>query len=152
MATILLLDSPDGQAAILASALRVEGLDVEHATTTREAEAVLERTPVALAIVDLMMRGESGSNGLDLARELRNRYPQTRVLLTSAYHLSARQLERVDCGVSGFIPKPFDLGEVVQFILAKVGAPPSSRRLWSGDPASGVVDVPGISAIAQRRR
>ena len=64
-----------------------------------------------------------------------------RVLLTSAYHLSERQLERADCGVSGFIPKPYDIAEVVSFIRTKASGPPSSRRLWHAEPTSGVVDL-----------
>ena len=55
---------------------------------------------------------------------------------------SERQLERADCGVSGFIPKPYDLREVVEFVRSKVSGPPSSRRLWSAEPGSGVSPRP----------
>jgi DNA-binding NarL/FixJ family response regulator len=89
---------------------------------------------VSIAVVDLMLRGDNGTNGLELAREIRCDSPDTRVLLTSAYHLSERQLERADCGVSGFIPKPYDIAEVVAFIRAKASSPPSSRRLWHAEP------------------
>ena len=80
-----------------------------------------------------MLRTDAGTNGLELAREIKLGYPVVRVLLTSAYYLSERQLERADCGVSGFIPKPYDVGEVVSFIRAKVSGPPSSRRLWHAE-------------------
>jgi hypothetical protein len=43
--------------------------------------------------------------------------------------------------VSGFIPKPYEVGEVVSFIRAKVSGPPSSRRLWHAEAASGVSKV-----------
>lgn len=152
MTTILLVDVPQGQAAVLASALRVEGLDVIHAATAGEARKALAREPVAVAVVDLMIRGDGAPNGLELARELRAAYPGMRVLLTSAYHLSERQLERADCGVSGFIPKPYDVAEVVEFIRSKAVAPPSSRRLWHAEPASGVVDVLATAAAARSKR
>jgi DNA-binding response OmpR family regulator len=138
MTTILLVDVADTEAAILASALRVEGFDVAVAKSANDAREVLASRPVGLAIIDLMLRAENGANGLELARELRTRYPSMRVLLTSAYLLSERQLERADCGVSGFIPKPYDLREVVDFVRTKVSAPPSSRRLWCAEPPSGV--------------
>lgn len=128
----------DTDAAVLASALRVEGFDVVVATSAAEARTILANRPVALTVVDLMVRCEAGTSGLDLAREVRDGYPGTRVVLTSSYHLSERQLARADCGVSGFIPKPYDLREVVDFIQAKVSAPPSSRRMWLAEPASGV--------------
>lgn len=142
MMTVLLVDVTDADASLLANALRVEGFDVVTARTAQAAREVLATHHVALAIVDLMLRvnedGKSGSSGLDFARELRTRYPAMRVLLTSSYYLSERQLERADCGVSGFIPKPYDLAEVVEFVRNKVSAPPSSRRLWCAEPSSGV--------------
>ncbi len=138
MMTILLVDMADADAAILASALRVEGFDVVITNAANDARQVLASRPVALTIVDLMLRSEGGANGLELARELRGAYPAMRVLLTSSYHLSERQLERADCGVSGFIPKPYELSEVVDFVRAKVSAPPSSRRLWCAEPPSGI--------------
>jgi DNA-binding response OmpR family regulator len=144
--TILLVDAPDGDASLLASALRVEGFQVILAGSASDARAALEHTPVALALVDLMLRTDAATNGLELAREIKQGYPGLRVLLTSAYYLSERQLERADCGVSGFIPKPYDIGEVVSFIRAKVSGPPSSRRLWHAEASSGVLEVGNGSA------
>ena len=135
--TILLVDSADADSAILASALRVEGFEVLAATSAKEAWEVLDRQSIAIAIIDLMLRN-GGGNGLELAREIRGKHRATRVLLTSSYHLSERQLERADCGVSGFIPKPYDLREVVDFVRSKISGPPSSRRIWSAEPVSGI--------------
>jgi DNA-binding response OmpR family regulator len=139
--TILLVDAPDGDASLLASALRVEGFQVVLAGSASEARVALGQAPVALALVDLMLRTDGVTNGLELAREIKLGHPGLRVLLTSAYYLSERQLERADCGVSGFIPKPYDVVEVVSFIRTKVSGPPSSRRLWHAEAASGVVEV-----------
>jgi DNA-binding response OmpR family regulator len=148
MATILLVDAPEGDAAVLASALRVEGFTVVVAPSAAEAKAALAASPVTLAVVDLMLRTDGGTHGLELAREIRALSPTTRVLLTSAYHLSERQLERADCGVSGFIPKPYDLTEVIAFLRAKVSGPPSSRRWPTTEASSGVVEVPEVAAGA----
>jgi DNA-binding response OmpR family regulator len=119
----------------------VEGFHVVLASSAGEARAALAKDQVVLALVDLMLRTDSGTNGLELARDIKLGYPLVRVLLTSAYYLSERQLERADCGVSGFIPKPYEVGEVVSFIRAKVSGPPSSRRLWHAEAASGVSKV-----------
>jgi DNA-binding response OmpR family regulator len=144
--TILLVDAPDGDASLLASALRVEGFHVMLASSASDARGALAHTPAVLVLIDLMLRTDGGPNGLELAREIKISHPATRVLLTSAYYLSERQLERADCGVSGFIPKPYDVGEVVTFIRAKVSGPPSARRLWHAEEASGVVQVIGGSS------
>ena len=137
MTSVLIVDVPEGDAAVLASALRVEGFDVVVAGNAAEARAAAATGNIAMAIVDLMPRGMTGVHGLELARELRTAHPAMRVVLTGAYHLSQRQLERADCGVSGFIPKPYDVAEVVAFIQQKASSPPSSRRLWHAEPASG---------------
>jgi DNA-binding NtrC family response regulator len=154
--TILLVDSPDGDASLLASALRVEGFQVLMAESAVKARAALEAGPIAIALVDLMLRTETGANGLELAREMKLEHPDMRVLLTSAYHLTERQLERADCGVSGFIPKPYDVVEVVSFVRQKVTCPPSSRRLWHPEACSSIVaaTVPDhpLPATAERAR
>lgn len=155
MMTILLVDANDADASLLANALRVEGFDVMTVKSAADARARLAAQPAALTIVDLMLRGcgegheAQGSSGLDFARELRTRHPGMRVLLTSAYHLSERQLERADCGVSGFIPKPYDLREVVEFVRNKLSGPPSSRRLWCAEPLSGVSVRPGTEPAGE---
>jgi CheY-like chemotaxis protein len=151
MQRILIVDSPEGDASVLASALRVDGFQVLTATTAAEAREALAGGEVVVALVDLMMRGEGAPSGLELARELKMLLPTMRVLLTSAYHLSERQLERADCGVSGFIPKPYDVTEVVSFIRLKASGPPSSRRLWHAEPGSGVHETTNGQAVTRRR-
>lgn len=150
MTQVLLVDAPEGDANLLASALRVEGYDVQLVSSAEEARQALEAGPAALTIVDLMLRG---THGIELARELKTAHPSMRVMLTSAYHLSERQLERADCGVSGFIPKPYDLAEVVEFIRGKLSGPPSSRRVWRVETPSGVVaNAPAAAAAGRTRR
>jgi DNA-binding response OmpR family regulator len=146
--TILLVDSADSDGALLASALRVEGFDVLIVATAAEARQAVATHSVVLAIVDLMNRND-GANGLDLARDLRAANPAMRVFLTSSYHLSERQLERADCGVSGFIPKPYDLREVVEFIRAKVSGPPSGS--FSSERRSGLTPRPTADVSVSRR-
>ena len=135
MARVLVVDDEENQVRALAIGLRLEGFDVKTASCAQQALRELDTGPVDLVIVDLMM---PGTNGIELARQLRGMHPDTRVVLTSAYHLSERQLERADCGVVGFVPKPYALAELVDFIRAKLtngrhslrvlGAPASSRR------------------------
>ena len=95
------------RSAFSPSGCKIEGFEVLTARSADIAFDILAREPVDLAIVDLMM---PGTNGLELARQVRHHYPKVRVVLTSAYHLSERQLARADCGVVGFVPKPYELG------------------------------------------
>ena len=134
MARVMIVDDEDNQIRTLEIGLRLEGF---HVCTAREAEgalALLQFQPVDIAIVDLMM---PGINGIELARKIRDQCPEPRVVLTSAYHLSETQLTRADCGVVGFVPKPYVLSELYVFLRAKLaqtspsGAHPTLQALKS---------------------
>lgn len=117
MTRILVVDDEDNHRRTLAIGLRLEGFEVIEAEDGERALEVLERSEADIAILDLMM---PGLNGLELARKLRIRCPSMRVLLTSAYHLSSKQLERADVGAIGFVPKPYSMDELVGFLRQKV--------------------------------
>jgi DNA-binding response OmpR family regulator len=122
MPRVLVVDDEPNHVRVLSIGLRIEGFDVATAHDATSALAALDVTPADIAIVDLMM---PGTNGIELARLVRDRHPATRIVLTSAYHLSERQLLRADCGAVGFVPKPYDLAELAHFIHDKLAAPRS---------------------------
>lgn len=120
---VLVVDDVANHARVTAIGLRVEGFDVDVAPDSDTALRMLSEHPYELAMVDLMM---PGTNGMQLCRMMRDQHPGTRVVLTSAYHLSERQLLRADCGAVGFVPKPFDLSDLACFLRTKLrpsGAP-----------------------------
>lgn len=117
MSRILVVDDEANHVRVLSIGLRLDGFDVVAAEDAVSALAVLRDTPVDLAIIDLMM---PGTNGIQLARHLRDRHPEVRVVLTSAYHLSEHQLLRADCGAVGFVPKPYKLADLTAFLRSKV--------------------------------
>jgi DNA-binding response OmpR family regulator len=126
-ARILIVDDEENQRKSLAIGLRLEGYRVLEAADGESALVVLGAEAVDLAIVDLMM---PGINGLDLARRMRFRHPEVRVVLTSAYHLSERQLQRAEIRVLGFVPKPFEMDDLVDFLRAKLPViPPTNAAL-----------------------
>ena len=117
MPRVLIVDDEENQRRTLSIGLKLEGFDVVVAGTSVDALRVLAETPpVEVALIDLMM---PGLNGLELSRQIRTMFPSVRVVLSSAYHLSARQVERADCGAVGFVPKPYRLAELSSFLRAK---------------------------------
>jgi DNA-binding response OmpR family regulator len=117
MAKLLVIDDDPGSAKSLASALDAEGFEALSVVDGPAALDELERVRVDLVIVDLMLRG---MNGIELARQISVRFPSVRVVLTSAYHLSERQLVRSNCGAVGFVPKPYVMDELTGFLRAKL--------------------------------
>jgi DNA-binding response OmpR family regulator len=117
MPRVLIVDDEENQRRALSIGLRLDGFDVLVAASGAEALRVLGGPPaIDLALIDLMM---PGLNGLELARQIRRSHPGVRVVLSSAYHLSARQVERADCGAIGFVPKPYKLAELCTFLRSK---------------------------------
>jgi CheY-like chemotaxis protein len=117
---VLIVDAEEFQVRALSAGLALEGLEVEIATSAEGALRVLAAPESAdLVLIDLMI---PGLNGLELARRIRRDFPLARVVLTSTYHLSARQLELANCGAVGFVPKPYKLGELCSFMRAKARA------------------------------
>jgi DNA-binding response OmpR family regulator len=127
MATILMIDDDAAAARQLATALAIEGIETQQVTSALEALEVLERGPADLVLLELML---PGINGIELARMLRARYPELRIVLTGSYHLSERQLRNSECGALAFVPKPFEPTTVAGFLRSKIpSSPPSSARL-----------------------
>lgn len=131
MARLLVVDDEENQLRVLAIGLRLEGFEVETSQSAADALDLLACRPFDMAIVDLMM---PGTNGLELSRLIRDRHPGVRVILTSAYHLSERQLARADVGVVAFVPKPYELGELSAFLRAKLkpSLPPPPLDILAG--------------------
>jgi CheY-like chemotaxis protein len=125
---VLVVDDDASGARQLAIALELEGM---RATTANNADDALSQLSqdavdptgspashrVDLVVIELMLPRR---NGLELARELRARYPDIRIVLTGSYHLSERQLARTDCGAIAFVPKPCSASEVAAFVRQKV--------------------------------
>ena len=123
MPQVLVVDDEENQLKALAIGLRSNGFEVAVAATSLDALRALAARHVDLALIDLMM---PGLNGLELARQIRTSYPGVRVVLSSAYHLSARQVERADCGAVGFVPKPYCLSDLCEFLHSKAKPIPAA--------------------------
>ncbi len=127
MARVLVVDDDRSHAKQLAIALQLEGIDATTAASAAEAVEALSADPTDLVLLELML---PGTNGLELARSLHTQFPDVRIVLTGAYHLSERQLVRSNCGALGFVPKPCKPATVAEFVRGKVPAsPPSSARI-----------------------
>jgi two-component system NtrC family sensor kinase len=68
--------------------------------------------PIGLVLSDVVMPGRSG---IQLARELRERWPDLRVVLMSGY--TAEPLEAADAGLV-LLPKPFTADELLEHVRA----------------------------------
>ena len=76
--------------------------------------------PIDVLVCDLMM---PRIDGLELARRMRFAYPNTKIILMSAYHLTRAQLERAQVGEIRFLPKPYEFRQLEAHLAACLGTP-----------------------------
>ncbi len=111
MKRVLVVDDEEDMLWMLQRNLNKGMPDVEilSAGSGEEALAVLSDKSVALVITDINMPGMSG---LDLLIEINNRYPETGVIIMTAYPSSAYEREAMMSGSLRFIEKPFDIKDM----------------------------------------
>ena len=87
--TVLILEDDEMVALTMTRMLRRVGFEVEVAVDLEGALAVMRRRPIDLLISDVVMPGRSGP---EVARTLREHWPELRVLFVSGY--AGTELER----------------------------------------------------------
>ena len=108
--TVLLVEDSPEVAEVATAYLRQLGYTVKPVASAREAVDALGSDPsIDLVFSDILMPG--GTNGLELAKTIRERYPAMPVLLCTGYSSSAQDAVR-----DGFVvlQKPFDLAALEQ--------------------------------------
>jgi CheY-like chemotaxis protein len=102
---ILLVEDDHEVAALSRELLHALGFAVTHVTSPEAAlGAFANSRQIDIVLSDIMMPG--GVSGLQLARELRRRYPDLPVLLTTGYVEAASDMAD---GEFELLPKPFTL-------------------------------------------
>jgi CheY-like chemotaxis protein len=116
--TVLIADDEPPIRLVLATMLRRLGLEVLEAEDGFEAVQLFEahRDRVRVVMLDLVMPRLDGAHAL---RELRHLDPDLPVVLVSGYDLSEVTEALGDHEPSGFLQKPFDMGEL-QLLLGRV--------------------------------
>ncbi len=119
---VLLVEDEQEVASLVQEMLRSIGCEVVHAMSAHAALGALANgRHIDLVFSDVMMPG--GTNGIDLAREVRQRRPELPILLTSGFADSiGSQAQELDIPV---LRKPYsleDLRAAVQQQLQKVHA------------------------------
>lgn len=114
--TVLLVEDNEEVAEITAALLKQLGCRIKHARDAGEALEVFGGGDIDLVLSDIVMPGDM--NGLDLARDLRERFPGLPILLTTGYSAAAQEAAREQFPI---LPKPYrrnQLAETISNLLA----------------------------------
>lgn len=115
---ILVVDHDGPQRRSLCLGLELLGFSPIEAAGTSNAVAILDATPVTLALVDVALTDDSS---VQLVRRLQFRYPRLPVVLTSSAYAGISEHDRRTMGnVIAFVPKPYNLDELANFLQRKL--------------------------------
>jgi two-component system, NtrC family, nitrogen regulation response regulator GlnG len=123
-ATILVADDDRTIRAVIAEALGRQGYDVRAAGDAATLWQWVKAGEGDLVITDVLM---PDGNGLDLVPQIARHRPNLRVIAMSAQSTLGTALRAAESGVFDYLPKPFDLDDLVRLVdraLAKPGSVP----------------------------
>ncbi|MEQ8334016.1 nitrogen regulation protein NR(I) [Nisaea sp.] len=112
-ASILIADDDQAIRTVLTQALTRIGMDVRSTGTAASLWQWVERGDGDLVITDVVMPDE---NGLDLLTRIRKIRPDLRVIVMSAQNTLLTAVKASERGAFEYLPKPFDLAELVQVV------------------------------------
>lgn len=106
---ILVVDDDDDILALVKGLLERNGMCAYTATSTKQAEDILDRQSISLIVLDLMMPGE---DGLSFCRRL-SAVSDVPVLMLTAMSEDVDRIIGLEMGADDYLPKPFNPRELV---------------------------------------
>lgn len=119
---ILTVDDENSILFAIRSYFTTCGYEVDCARELEEAEALLANRRYDIVIADLRLTGSSGREGLDVVRFLRERAPDSPIIMLTAYGSPEIESEAVELGASAFVQKPKPLAELADIVFNLLGA------------------------------
>ncbi|MXU64738.1 ActR/PrrA/RegA family redox response regulator transcription factor [Oceanomicrobium pacificus] len=129
--TLLLMDDDEPFLRRLARAMEKRGFDVKTALSVAEGTAIVEGGAPAYAVLDLRL--EDG-NGLDVVEKLREKRPDSRIVVLTGYGAIATAVAAVKFGATDYLSKPADANDITNALLAgEEDKPPPPENPMSAD-------------------
>ncbi len=130
-AKILIIDDDTSLRRVLEYNLQEEGYDVQAAASGEEGLYLFGKTPPDLVITDMKM---SGMDGLMVLKSIKERSPETLVIIITAFGTVDVAVEAMKAGAFDYITKPFNR-EALKLTVSKAlqfsGMTQENRRLKS---------------------
>jgi two-component system nitrogen regulation response regulator GlnG len=121
--TILIADDDRAIRTVLSQALGRSGYQVRATSSAATLWRWVEDGEGDLVITDVVMPDE---NGLDLVPRIRRVRPELRVVVMSAQSTFATAIKATQRGAFEYLPKPFDLKELLAVVERALAAPPTA--------------------------
>jgi two-component system nitrogen regulation response regulator GlnG len=146
--TILVADDDRAIRTVLGQALGRLGYEVKSTGNAATLWRWVEDGEGDLVITDVVMPDE---NGLDLIPRIKKLRPELRVVVMSAQNTLLTAVKATERGAFEYLPKPFDLRELVRTVQRALAepAPKNGAAPADGDPDEGSLPLIGRSPPMQ---
>src|ERR1700746_80029 len=115
--SILVIDDEGGIRESLEVLLSLEGYSIKTAPDGEQGLRILELESFDLVLLDLALPGQSG---LELLPQIKERQPETPVIMITAYGTVDNVVEAVRAGAENFVQKPWDNEKLMADIRSAV--------------------------------
>ena len=123
-ATILVADDDNGIRTVLNQALGRAGYEVRSTGNAATLWQWVSDGIGDLVITDVVM---PDGNGLDLIPRIRQLRPELRIVVMSAHKTMMTAVKAAERGAFEYLPKPFDLNELVRIVKRALAVPTAVR-------------------------
>ena len=145
--TILVADDDRSIRTVLSQALTRSGYQVRSTSSASMLWRWVEDGEGDLVITDVVMPDE---NGLDLIPRIRKLRPDLRIVVISAQSTFATALKAAQRGAFEYLPKPFDLNELLAVVgRALAASPPAEEGEEEGEEEEDTLPLVGRSPAMQ---
>ncbi len=96
-----------------------EKYDLSQVKTSQELFTLLEENKnhlPALVLLDVKLKNPESLNGIEIARELKTKYPLMKIIILTSYDDKEILKQALEAGVEGFLPKEAVVGELLEAI------------------------------------
>jgi len=111
---LLLVDDEDSFRQTIAKRLTKRGLAPDEATSGNECLSILEKKPMDVVVLDVKM---PGMNGIEVLRNITDKYPKTEVILLTGHATASDGVEGIKSGAFDYLMKPIELEHLFNKIL-----------------------------------
>lgn len=128
---LLIVDDEESICFSMSEYFSLHGFNVDTARETEEAEKLIESTEYRVIIQDLRLGTTRNPDGLNIIRLAHERYPETRIIVLTAYGSAEMEDEARRCGADAFLRKPKPLSQVAQVVQGLIESPAKHAVKWA---------------------
>ncbi|MFB6457766.1 sigma-54-dependent transcriptional regulator [Chitinophaga sp. Hz27] len=110
---ILIIDDEEQLRKLMGRLLSLEGYVIQEASNVRNAMKILEREEVQVVLSDVKL---PDGNGVELVQAIRGKYPQTEVIVLTAYGNIADGVQAIKNGAFDYITKGDDNNRILPLV------------------------------------